>query len=436
MVTMAWIYLAVSVWCAWFTYNALRPAHDKGPAVVPSFFAGWLTSELAAHHLVFQFTATLIFWRAGVLRSWQGVLGFAITLASWAGLTTMLLTSRGSGQLVEESLESGLGADFRERFTPEVRAALGAKDIRRSRLILPFWLTHPEVTKTRNIRYADGAGSRHLLDVYRPDRPVRDAPVLLQIHGGGWVIGDKSQQGLPLVNHMAARGWVCVAINYRLSPKSAFPAHIEDCKLAIRWIRENIAEYGGNPDFVCVTGGSAGGHLSSLTALSANDPAWQKGFVDVDTSMRACVPFYGVYDFTFENGSKHELGMLDFIERTVVKQHVDDNRPLYEAASPIYRIGPDAPPFYVVHGTNDTLVPVSQARRFVDKLRAESRQAVLYTEFPGTQHAFEVFHSPRTENVCNGVADFLSSVYSDYLRSDESPDSDPARSSLAGAGSR
>ena len=109
--------------------------------------------------------------------------------------------------------------------------------------------------------------------------------MLLQVHGGGWTIGNKDQQGIPLMQHLAAKGWVCVAINYRLAPRDPFPAQIIDVKRAIAWIRENIAEYGGDPDYIAITGGSAGGHLTALAALTPNDPEWQPGFEDADTSV-------------------------------------------------------------------------------------------------------------------------------------------------------
>ena len=121
---------------------------------------------------------------------------------------------------------------------------------------------------------------------------------MVYIHGGAWVIGDKREQGKPMMYELVARGWVCVAINYRLSPKATWPDHIVDAKRAVAWVKEHIGEYGGDPSFVAVSGGSAGGHLCALLALSAGDPAFQPGFEDADTSVQACVPFYGVMDLT------------------------------------------------------------------------------------------------------------------------------------------
>jgi acetyl esterase/lipase len=234
--------------------------------------------------------------------------------------------------------------------------------------------------------------------------------VLIQVHGGAWVIGDKQQQGLPLMTHMASLGWVCVAINYRLSPRSTFPDHIVDVKKAIAWVKEHIAEHGGDPGFVAITGGSAGGHLTALAALTPNDPEYQPGFESADTTVQAAVPFYGVYDFTNRNGVGRD-DMLPYLARYVFKKRFDADRAAFDRASPMSRVNEDAPPFLIIHGSHDTLVPVEQGRLFAEMLRAVSRSPVAYAEIPGAQHAFEVFASARTAHVVRGVARFLAHVH-------------------------
>lgn len=411
---VSWTFLAVTLVGAGFTFNAYFPRRSQNLLIVPSFFAGWLTSELAAHHFAWQVIATVAFVWLGALSAWPGWLGLGITLASWAALLALVPLSRRSAQVTESALRQGLGANYAERLAAGMPEGL-ARPIQRSRLLIPFWLRDPEVRVTRDIRYAPEAGRRHLLDVYRPRKPARDAPVLLQVHGGGWVIGDKRQQALPLMLHLAARGWVCVAVNYRLSPRATFPEHLIDLKLAIRWIREHIADYGGDPHFVVVTGGSAGGHLSALVALTANDPEYQPGFESVDTSVRACVPFYGIYDFANRFESAHFDGFEQFLGRFVLKKRFADDPEAFRKASPASRITPDAPPFFVIHGTHDSLAPVDEARNFVKVLREASHSPVVYAEIPGAQHAFEVFHSLRTEHVVDAVNRFLTFVYSRYL---------------------
>jgi acetyl esterase/lipase len=214
------------------------------------------------------------------------------------------------------------------------------------------------------------------------------------------------------MRHLAERGWVCVSADYRLSPGATFPDHLVDLKRAIAWVREHVAEYGGDPDRLVVTGGSAGGHLASLVALTANDPQYQPGFESVDTSVVACVSFYGVYDFTNRFGVWRHDGLRDVLERQVMKASLDEAPEAYEAASPVARVHPDAPPFFVIHGSHDTLVPVEEARRFCRALRETARVPAVYAEIPGAQHAFEIFPSLRTTFVLHGVERFLAWVTS------------------------
>jgi acetyl esterase/lipase len=271
---------------------------------------------------------------------------------------------------------------------------------------------HRTYVHRSDVRYGE-SGSANLLDVWRrPDlTAVGGAPVLLQIPGGAWTLGNKQGQGHPLLSHMVDRGWVCVSINYRLGPRNVWPAQIVDVKRALAWVKANIADHGGDPGFVAVTGGSAGGHLSALAALTPGDPAFQPGFEDADTSVAAAVPLYGVYDWTDRDGTAHDL-LARHLEGKVVQARMTDDPAPFESASPTGRVGPQAPPFFVVHGRNDSYVPVEQARSFVRALRSASREPVVYAELPFAQHAFDVFGSVRAERTADAVASFLSAVRS------------------------
>jgi acetyl esterase/lipase len=222
------------------------------------------------------------------------------------------------------------------------------------------------------------------------------------------VIGNKDQQAKPLMLHQSAQGWVCVSPNYRLSPRATFPDHLVDLKRVFAWIKDNIEDYGGDPNAIFVTGGSAGGHLTALVALTANDPEFQPGFEHVDTSVVAAVPYYGVYDFVNEAGTwSGEQRAKWFLERTVMKVSRKTDRRAWEKASPVCLARADAPPFFVLHGSNDTLVPVADARAFVAKLRDVSKNPVAYAEIRGAQHAFDIFPSIRSAHVVRGVERFL-----------------------------
>ena len=321
--------------------------------------------------------------------------------------------AREAADAVERGLRAGLGDDYRARILPAV-AEHFTDGIEWRSVALPFPIRHPDVERVRNIVYHEEGGHRLHLDVYRHrDRPT-GCPTLLQVHGGGWVLGSKNEQGIPLMLHLASRGWVCVSADYRLSPRATFPDPLIDLKHALRWIREEGPAYGVDPDFVVVTGGSAGGHLAALVALTANEPAYQPGFEQVDTSVRACVAFYGVYDFTDRFGVWPHRGLANLLQRRVMKAALAEAREAYELASPMSRLGAHAPPFFVIHGDHDTMVPVEEARRFVAMLREAIPGQVAYAEIPGAQHAFEIFPSVRTLFVLQGVERFLAWVYSPY----------------------
>jgi acetyl esterase/lipase len=263
----------------------------------------------------------------------------------------------------------------------------------------------------RNVPFFEGDALELRLDVIRRRGVDHSAtakrPALIYVHGGGWVIDHKTRQGLPLMQRLASRGWVCFNIDYRLSPRATFPDHIVDVKRAIAWVREHAAEWGVDPDFIVIAGNSAGGHLASLAALTPNRPEFQPGFETADTSLAACLSFYGIYDFTDRHGHWPHPGLSQLLERVVMKKRRADAPDDYAAASPFHWISPDAPPFLVVHGERDTLVTVDEARAFSEALAATSQAPCAYFEIPGAQHAFEIFPSPRTLHVLDGVERFV-----------------------------
>lgn len=412
---MPWFFLAVTVVGAWFTFNAYLPARVRGSLTGPSFLAGWLTSELSSHHFAWQLIATVFFVWAGALEAWPGWLGLGITLASWIGLFGLAVISHHAAPAIELALEDGLGETYRDEIEPEVAKAM-ERPLRPGRRLIPFLLLDPEVKRHADIPYAPEHGFRGLLDVHVPKVGAQGAPVLFQIHGGAWVISQKRHQALPLMLQLSRAGWVCVSINYRLSPRATWPDHIIDVKRALAWVRNHIADYGGDPDFIVATGGSAGGHLSSLVGLTGNDVEWQPGFEDEDTRVQACVPFYGVYDFTNTHGRQLHDGLIEFLQKHVMKTSLETHRKEWEKASPLHRIHQNAPPFFIVQGTHDSLTPVEEARLFHRRLHATSQQPVCYAEIPGAQHAFEIFHSLRTTHVVRGVERFLGWAWSRELR--------------------
>jgi acetyl esterase/lipase len=397
-------YLSRRLVTAALTANAVRPPFRSLRGGLASFVLGWPTSELAPQILAMTVADTAVHLARGKER--RSRLGLGLAAATSAGLVHWGRESRRVQVLAVSSLVDSLGVEYDER--PGERPT--EVDLRTPwrKLLTPFSRRDPRVRVDRDIRYADH-GKRGLLDVYRPaDRDLVGAPVLIQVHGGGWTLGSKNEQGIPLMQRMAERGWVCVAINYRLAPRDAFPAQIIDVKRAIAWVKEHVEEYGGDPSYVVITGGSAGGHLTALAALTPNDPEYQPGFEGADTRVQAAVPFYGVYDFAGATGLENALLMRDrYLAPRIVQRSWRDAPEVFEHASPILRVTPDAPDFFVLHGARDSLVSVEQARLFVAALRETSKNSVAYAEFPGTQHAFDVFPSIRSEHVVRAVQRYL-----------------------------
>ncbi|MHB1583772.1 MAG: alpha/beta hydrolase fold domain-containing protein [Acidimicrobiales bacterium] len=399
-------YLVVAAVGALSVLVAYRPVR-RDPWTAVSFAAGWLCGELALQNIAWQVVASVLFGVFGAFGRWPGWIGLGLAVLGWAGLVGLAVAGRRSRRVVADALVQMSGPP--PPFVPVPPPPAWGRWWRLTRAV-PVRARGTVVTK--NVDYWGDGARRHRLDVIRPQKTVVGAPVMVYVHGGAWVIGDKREQGKPVLYELVARGWVCVAINYRLSPRATWPDHVVDCKRAVAWVKEHIAGFGGDPGFVALSGGSAGGHLAALVALTAGATEWQPGFESADTSVDACVPFYGVMDMTgAEDGSgAYGRGLLDLLERRVMKTTAAEHPEVFVAASPTARVHAGAPPFFVLHGTNDTLVPVVVARRFVAELRAVSRAPVAYAELPLAQHAFDVLASLRCQATTAGVVAFLDAV--------------------------
>ncbi|WP_024442686.1 MULTISPECIES: alpha/beta hydrolase [unclassified Mycobacterium] len=261
-----------------------------------------------------------------------------------------------------------------------------------------------------------GSDPAQVLDVWRsrelPDGP---APVLIYVPGGAWVHGSRLLQGYALLSHLAEQGWVCLSIDYRVAPHNRWPSHIVDVKTAIAWARANVDKFGGDRSFVAVAGASAGGHLAALAGLTGSAVDFE--FADQlpaggDTSVDAVVGIYGRYDWE-DRSTRERVAFVDFLERVVVGRSMRRHGDIYRQASPIARVHPDAPPFLVVHGSADTVIPVQQARSFADRLRAVSRSKVGYLELPGAGHGFDMTDGARTGAMSTAIGLFLNQIHRD-----------------------
>ena len=393
---MGWACLAVGVVALVLSLTSLLPLRGAVGSAF-TFVPSWIVGEAPLHFLFAVVVAAML--GCGLRGRFRQLAGLAGALVGSGGVCGLRRPVRFRPQ-VAGLVRVGL---WHRPASPGSRGA-GARRTP-SASFSPCPSCHGAWTRLRNVAYADDDSHAHRLDIYRKAGTVA-APVLLYFHGGAWVMGDKREQGIPMLEHLAGRGFVCVTANYALSPKARWPRHVLDCKLALVWVKRHIAEYGGDPGLVFVSGGSAGGHLAALVALTAGDAAWQPGFEDEDTTVAACIPLYGVYDFV-DPEKIGNANLAPILERRVFEVGAVD---AYEAASPIARVSESAPPFFVVHGRNDVLVPVSSARAFVAALRARSSQPVSYVELPLTQHGFDNFWSPRTVHFVRALEAFTAAI--------------------------
>jgi acetyl esterase/lipase len=328
-----------------------------------------------------------------------------------------------------------LGATVRSLFTPRdgerkkrerdctnevtrsaLRGVVSAKDLDvewpAAERIPPVWKMreHRRHVHRTSVRY--GPLPSQLLDVWRrDDLPAQPAPVLIFVPGGAWVHGSRMLQGYALMSHLAEMGWVCLSIDYRVAPHNPWPAHLTDVKTAIAWARANVDKFGGDRDFVAIAGTSAGGHLAALAGLTANDPELQGDLPEgSDTSVDAVVGIYGRYDWE-DRSSVERVRFVDFLERVVVRRSIAEHPDIFRKASPIARVHPEAPPFLVMHGTGDSVIPVAQARSFVERLTEVSRSVVSYVELPGAGHGFDMTDGARTGAAATAIGLFCNHIH-------------------------
>ena len=228
------------------------------------------------------------------------------------------------------------------------------------------------VKRVDDVVYSSSGDRPLFCDLYLPEEPDRPLPVVLFLHAGGWLSGDR-RHGPDLKRYFAERGIAMASIDYRLSREAIFPAALEDVTASIAWLRSAGPGFGLDPGRIGLWGASAGGHLAALAALSAPE-----------TNVRAVVAAYPPVDFyrmgeRSEDPKSHESRFLGAPIRTVPE--------LVTRVNPATYARPGAPPFLLVHGESDTAVPVAQSRLLYDALRAHGNTVTLST-IQGLEHGF------------------------------------------------
>jgi acetyl esterase/lipase len=222
------------------------------------------------------------------------------------------------------------------------------------------------------------------MDLYQPRKAIGDAPAVVYIHGGGWTSGDKSDGvGLIFKQELTRRGYIYAAINYRLAPKYTFPAQIEDVKCAIRHLRAEADRYGLDPLRIGVIGGSAGGHLAALLGTSDAQAGWDVGeYTEQSSRVQAVIDLYGPTDL------KAMLAAASLRYATQVFGASDNQDEVLDTYSPVTYVSPDDPPFLIMHGDQDQVVPLEQSQILYERLKSDGVPVELVI-VKNAGHSFE-----------------------------------------------
>jgi acetyl esterase/lipase len=355
------------------SWNAARPLGDPTRRYSPAWLPSMVVTELAPFWLLVHAAVLAVGLLLGGWADRVGRFGALLVVASMSLLALVL-----------------------------VRTSLAVRRLRR--LVLgpvpdasgwSILIGRPVPTPT-GVREHHGIEWRAglTLDLIRPDDDRRALPVLVYVHGGGWTGGDPQRQARVMYHVLALDGWATMAIRYPFTPHVSLEQQVDVVRAAITWSRTGATRHGIDASRVAIAGGSAGGHLATMAALTARGP---------NESVDACVALYGVFDMANRNRTR---ARWTTIENSVMMASVAQAPDRYTAMSPLDRIHDASPPVLVVHGERDTLVPIGEAEQFVAALAAAGRP-FDYVPVPGAQHAFDALSSPITRTTSALIRDWL-----------------------------
>lgn len=271
----------------------------------------------------------------------------------------------------------------------------------------------PGVKMERDISYVPNGDAAQKLDLHLPEKPAeRPLPLIVHIHGGGWMGGNKFP--CPVVG-MVAKGYAVASVEYRFSQKAKFPAQIQDCQAAIRWLRANSKQHNIDPERLGAVGGSAGGHLSALVGTAGGRNAFFPigGNEDQSDRVQAVCDIFGPTNFTTvmqqADDDKNVRNIFKFNSPSdpyslLIGVSLDGNKEKTDAVSPVNYVSKDTPPILILHGTHDALVPLAQSEEFAAVLK-DNGVPVWLQKLPGSGHGGGGFGKPTIVNLMQNFFD-------------------------------
>ena len=266
----------------------------------------------------------------------------------------------------------------------------------------------PGVKAVRDLEYVKDGHERNKLDLYLPEKATGPLPVIVCVHGGGWQGGSKDS-GIAAVGFVA-KGYAVASINYRLSQHAKFPAQIEDCKAAVRWLRANAKKYNLDPDHFGAFGSSAGGHLVALlgTTAGVKELKGKGGNAEQSSRVQAVVDWFGPTDLAkmaeqAGPDSKFDHNSPKSAEALLIGGPLPENKEKAAKASPVTYATKEAAPFLILHGDKDPVVPYAQSEELAEALRKAGAEVTL-KKVEGAGHGGAAFNSAENRKL---IEDFF-----------------------------
>lgn len=244
------------------------------------------------------------------------------------------------------------------------------------------------ITARRDVTYVKDGTERQRLDVFYPAKAGKPVPLVVWIHGGAWLGGTKERcPAMPLLED----GFAVASVTYRFSQHAKFPAQIEDCKAAIRWLRAHATEFNIDPARIGVWGASAGGHLVALLGVAGDRKEWERGgHLDQSSRVQAVVNWFGPANLLTMGAQSGPDSRIDHDapnspESKLVGGPVQERKEAATAASPVTYASADDAPMLLVHGDRDNVVPIGQSKELHEALK-KAGVDVTFTTIPGAGH--------------------------------------------------
>ena len=416
MVTFLFIFWILG--SIFLTLNVFRPlakrSNSSFRAILASFVFSWLVGDLLPQWILLNAAILFLFSYTDIFNQSLGWGGLLVQLSGWIILMLRLWILLNLPERLEQKMEEQLGVQW-QKIYPQPVAPRNIFEVDWLSWFNPNKVVDdPRIEIIRDQVFHQEAGFQLKLDIYRPRNTKKKHPGILQIHGGAWITGSKRQASF-LMASMAALGWTCFSVSYRFSPDIIFPEHLIDIKRALCWIRNNAEEHGLDPDFIIATGGSSGGHLASMTALTQNQPEFQPGFEKADTSIQGCVPIYGVFNFTdpFDKNTPFPAKARLMEMLCGGTPETQPNR--YQQITPANWISAKTPPFLLIQGETDALISTIDTQGFWDALQTQKVPNSAFLRLPLVEHAFDIFPTLTAQCIVPTIERYLIMLHKNHV---------------------